>query len=57
MTKKHSSFIAPNRAERLTICLQCPYVSENKKKCLKCGCNIKVKCTFKLSKCPINRWE
>lgn len=59
-------------AERVTECLQCPFLKKNKGimiiektfhlktrdgyQCGKCGCSIYAKVTIEGAKCPIGRW-
>ena len=40
--------------ERLEICNNCEHLSGSK--CLKCGCQMSVKCKWGTAKCPIDKW-
>lgn len=52
-----SSIIAGDRAWRISVCNSCPFSSQNKKTCLKCGCNVKAKASLALAKCPLGKWQ
>lgn len=41
--------------ERAYICRTCPFVSENRKKCTKCGCALAAKIRSS-SFCPLDKW-
>lgn len=40
--------------DRLEICQACELYDNGK--CTSCGCNLKVKTLWEISKCPLNRW-
>lgn len=48
---------AEQQNERLNICYQCPYFSPKQKRCKQCGCWLTHKVKFKVSECPIKKWE
>lgn len=48
--------IAEDRAQRMEVCMLCPFVNELKNKCKKCGCNLTLKTAYKNSRCPVGKW-
>lgn len=41
---------------RLDICQNCPKLNKTLVQCTECGCFMKAKVKFKLSKCPLGKW-
>lgn len=48
---------AEQQQQRLDICNTCPYFASQEKRCKKCGCWLTHKVKFKISECPILKWE
>lgn len=42
---------------RLRMCLECDRFDKESTRCSECGCYMKVKCMFKKTYCPIDKWE
>ena len=42
--------------KHIDICHNCEFYNENKDKCNKCGCYIRIKCMLSTESCPINKW-
>lgn len=45
---------AENQPQRLAICMGCEFFQAPR--CLKCGCNVRVKAAMGLEKCPVGKW-
>lgn len=45
--------------DRLNICNSCVHCFKNstKIKCMKCGCNLKLKARIQHESCPLNKWK
>jgi anaerobic ribonucleoside-triphosphate reductase len=41
---------------RMSICKQCPFLTQRGERCRKCGCFMSLKTTLKGAKCPIGKW-
>lgn len=41
---------------RLSICQECEFFEKLNSRCSQCGCFMKVKTKFTISKCPIQKW-
>jgi hypothetical protein len=54
---KNCTLFASNEVadERRLICVACEHRA--KRRCSKCGCNVRIKTRLQTSKCPDNRWE
>ena len=42
--------------QRLSICLECPFLIKATKTCKKCGCFMVAKTKLKEATCPIGKW-
>lgn len=42
--------------ERIDICSDCPFISQDRGRCTKCGCILSVKIKWESSSCPIGKW-
>jgi hypothetical protein len=42
--------------ERMSICLQCPFLFKISKQCRKCGCFMNLKTKLPNAYCPIGHW-
>jgi hypothetical protein len=43
-------------SERYKICGSCEFFEKEKKRCLKCGCYMPIKTSWRSQKCPIGKW-
>lgn len=41
---------------RLDICAECPFVTKDGSRCVKCGCFLESKTRWRSSACPIGKW-
>lgn len=42
--------------ERMSICLECPFLIQATKTCKKCGCFMAAKTKLEKAECPIGKW-
>lgn len=47
---------AEQKAERLSICVQCEHFNDRQVICKKCGCFLQLKTGFANMRCPIDKW-
>lgn len=43
-------------AERMSICLECPFLFKISKQCRKCGCMMNLKTKLPNASCPVHKW-
>jgi hypothetical protein len=55
-TKTNIFVTDEQKAERLSICADCPYFNHRQKRCLKCGCKMRFKTALKVATCPMDKW-
>lgn len=41
---------------RLKACMSCEFYIQNRDRCSKCGCKMKIKTSLSASKCPVGKW-
>ena len=41
---------------RLKTCMSCEFYIQNRDRCSKCGCKMKIKTSLTASKCPVGKW-
>jgi hypothetical protein len=47
---------AEEQAARLAICHGCVFFNAERRRCMKCGCNIRAKISSGKTVCPLNKW-
>jgi hypothetical protein len=41
---------------RMALCMECPYITDDKARCGQCGCFLASKTKWQSSSCPIGKW-